>query len=157
MRFSGRTLFTIVIGLVLLGALLKALQWPLRTSILIYFICGICLLLVIVELYREMRARPSEETGGSGMDVPLFAGGEASRDLLAWGWLLGLLLGIWLIGFVVAVPLFTLLFSKVHGARWRVSLFLAALAFGTLYGLFGMVINVPWPEPFILTLALHKI
>jgi hypothetical protein len=99
-----------------------------------------------------LRAEPAEDYEGSGMDVPLFSEGAMSRDLLAWGWLLGLLLSIWLFGFMVSVPVFTFLFSKLYGARWYISLLLAALAFGMLYGLFGMVIQVPWPEPLVLRL-----
>ena len=152
MRFRPRNIFTLFIGLLLLGALYKALQWPMRASILIYFICGICLILVMVELYRELRPRVSENNEGSGMDVPLFSEGAMSRDLLAWAWLLGLLLAVWLVGFMVSIPLFAFLFSKIYGARWWISILLAVTAFAMLYGLFGMVIHVPWPEPFIVRL-----
>lgn len=150
MRFSGRSLFTLFITLMLLGALYKALQWPMRASILIYFLCGICLLLALVELYAQLFSGAAENNEGSGMDTPLMEGGDISRDLLIWGWLLGLLLAIWLFGFMVSIPLFTFLFSFIHGARWHLALILAACAFGMLYGLFDMVISVPWPEPFIL-------
>lgn len=153
MKVRGKTVFTMIIGLILLGAFIMALRWPLRTSILIYFICGICLVLLFIELYQEIQgAVTTEKAGGSGMDVPLFKGGEISRDVLAWAWLIGLLLAIWFIGFKIAVPLFVFLFSKIHGARWYLSLFLAFISFGMLYGLFDMVIHVPWPEPLILSI-----
>ena len=74
------------------------------------------------------------------------------RTLVFWGWLLGLFLGIWLVGFSVAMTLFAFLYSQLHGGRWYWSLFIAFLCFAITYGLFELVIHSPWPEPFLLQL-----
>ena len=153
MKFRARSLFTVFMGLVFLGAIISARDWPLRASILIFVLGGgVALPLIIVQLFLELQPATAKDNQGSGMDVPLFEGGERLRDLKTWGWLIGLLVAIWLIGFMVAVPFFVFAFSILYGARWYVSVFLAALAFGLLYGIFDIVVHVSWPEPFILRL-----
>jgi hypothetical protein len=151
MKFRGRSIFTILIGLLFVGALINARSWPIRASILIFVLGGgVALPLIIIMLYMELR--PEEGNESSGMDVPLFKGGEPFRDLKTWGWLFGLLIGTWLLGFMAAVPIFTFVFSFIYGARWYTSIFLAAGTLGLLYGLFDLVVNVSWPEPFLLSL-----
>jgi hypothetical protein len=153
MKFRARSLFTVFMGLVFFGAIISARDWPLRASILIFVLGGgVALPLIIVQLFLELQPATAKDNQGSGMDVPLFEGGERLRDLKTWGWLIGLLVAIWLIGFMVAVPFFVFAFSILYGARWHVSVFLAALAFGLLYGIFAIVVHVSWPEPFILRL-----
>ncbi len=155
MKFRARSLFTVFMGLVFLGAIISARDWPLRASILIFVLGGgVALPLIIVQLFLELQPATAKDNQGSGMDVPLFEGGERLRDLKTWGWLIGLLVAIWLIGFMVAVPFFVFTFSILYGARWYVSVFLAALAFGLLYGIFDIVVHVSWPEPFILRLLI---
>ena len=153
MKFKPRSLFTLFMGLIFISAIISARSWPLRASILIFVLGGmVALPLIIAQLVLELRAGTSKAGRDSGMDVPRFEGGERFRDLETWGWLLGLLVAVWLIGFMVAVPLFVFAFSIVHGARWYVSVFLAAMAFGLLYGIFDVVVHVSWPEPFVLKL-----
>lgn len=151
MKFRGRSIFTVFIGLLFVGALINALSWPIRASILIFVLGGgVALPLIIITLYMELR--PEGGNTSSGMDVPLFEGGERFRDLKTWGWLFGLLIGTLLIGFMAAVPVFVFVFSFIYGARWYTSIFLAVGTLGVLYGLFDFVVNVSWPEPFLLSL-----
>ena len=127
------------------------LLWLLGSLSLVMFIGTIIALpLIITQLVLELRSGTLRHSPTSGMDVPQFEGGERFRDLKTWGWLVGLLVAVWLIGFMVAVPLFVFVFSIIHGARWYVSVFLSAMAFGLLYGIFDVVVHVSWPEPFVL-------
>lgn len=153
MGFPKRSIFTVFICLVFLGALISALHWPLRASVMVFVLGGgVALPIVILQLYLELKAgNTGLGNASSGMDVPLFQEGERTRDIKTWCWLFGLLFGTWFIGFRLALPLFAFVFSKLHGARWYVSLLLGALAFVLLYSLFDMVINVSWPKPFLFT------
>ena len=124
-----------------------------RTNLcfLIFVLGGLVALpLIFTQLVLELRSGTSRQSQASGMDVPQFEGGEHFRDLKTWGWLVGLLVAVWLLGFMVAVPLFVFVFSIIHGARWYISVFLSAMAFGLLYGIFDVVVHVSWPEPFVL-------
>jgi hypothetical protein len=68
------------------------------------------------------------------------------RTLEMMGWVLAFFLGIWLLGFSVAVPVLTFVYLKA-GARegWLPSLGLAAAAYAFFYGLFDYGLHVPFP------------
>ena len=62
-------------------------------------------------------------------------------------WIVGLFLAIGLFGFVVAVPMFVLLYLKLQGGeKLGLSLKCGAAMALLLIGVFHLVLNVPWPE-----------
>jgi hypothetical protein len=62
-------------------------------------------------------------------------------------WIVGLFAAVRLVGFVVAVPLFVLLYLKFQGDEnlWLSLKCSAAMAL-LLVAVFHLVLNVPWPE-----------
>jgi len=61
---------------------------------------------------------------------------RAEREQRLLPWVLSLLAGVYLFGFLVATPFFTLLWLKVRArAGWRLSALMAAGLWGLLYGL----------------------
>lgn len=156
MRFQSRSFFTLALLIMLVAAVLLALRWPLRASILILLLGGAGAIVLGVQLYKEVFTRNPSEDQGSGMDVSAGEGQkgrEASRRTMAiWAWLIVLSLGIWLIGFRAAIPIFAFLYSLLNGGRWYWSLFIGFLSFAILYGVFELVIRAPWPEPYLMQL-----
>ncbi|MFQ5827499.1 MAG: tripartite tricarboxylate transporter TctB family protein [Dehalococcoidia bacterium] len=154
MKLKPHEAFTLVIGLIFAGAVLVSLGWSLRASVIILVLGGIAVVLAMVQLALDLRRRGGDRTQERpAFDVPI---DELSDPRLArrrvleiWGWLLGLFAAIHVIGFLVAVPLFTVAFTKLYRASWFVSLALAAVAWGFLYGLFDQVMHVPWPDPLL--------
>jgi hypothetical protein len=147
--------FTLVIGLIFAGAVLVSLGWSLRASVIILVLGGIAVVLAMVQLALDLRSRSG---GGHTQERPAFDVPIAElsdprlarrRVLEIWGWLLGLFAAIHVIGFLVAVPLFVVTYSKLYRASWFVSVALAAVAWGFLYGLFDQVMHVPWPDPLL--------
>jgi hypothetical protein len=60
------------------------------------------------------------------------------------GWLIGLILAIWLVGFLISIPAFVLLFLKFRsGEKWVSTL---CVTFGTwlfIYGVFVVALKLP--------------
>ena len=83
---------------------------------------------------------------------PRFVGEEdpsviRGRSLEIWAWLVGFLIVILTIGMLIAIPLFSFLYLKVHAhERWPVSLIIPLLVGSFMYGLFEMVLHTPWIE-----------
>ena len=156
MNFPRHSYFTLSLLIIMLSAVIYALRWPYRTSILILILGGIAVILFAVQLCKEVFLEESREKISSGMDVVVSEsqkGKEATKRILVfWGWLVGLSLGIWLIGFLAAMTLFAFLYPLLNGGRWYWSLFIAFLCFAITYGLFEKVIHAPWPDPFLLQL-----
>jgi hypothetical protein len=79
---------------------------------------------------------------------PGAAGAEARRRALALlGWGVGLLAGVWILGFPAGTALFVLLYLKLQaGEGWGLALGLTGLAGLLCWGLFDRVLRVPFPE-----------
>ena len=73
-------------------------------------------------------------------------------------WCFALVLGIWLLGFILSVPLFVLSYLKIHREKWPLSLTLCVLVFVFLKGFFTMVLKVHLYQGYIPELLMrHEI
>ena len=154
-RGLERILFTFIVGLVPVMALIVAKDWPVRASIVILFLGSIGVVLGFVQLVFDCKGlRQGADAQRPTFDVEALQHESPWGSLEIWGWLLGLFAAIHLIGFLAALPLFVFLYAKVYGARWTTAVILAATTFGFLYGVFEQVLHVPWPEP-LLRLLFH--
>lgn len=91
-------------------------------------------------------------------DTPQLTRTGTSRSYLAgmvdvWSWFLSLLVGIWLIGFHVSVPIFGALYAKLHGGRWLASIIVGLILLVVMEGVFSGLMNTPWPRPAILDIV----
>ena len=74
------------------------------------------------------------------------------RTLLALAWIAGFFAAIVLLGFPVAVPLLVFLYLKVQGGEgWGLSLVFTLVVWGIFYGLFDLVLHLPFPAGLIAT------
>ena len=63
------------------------------------------------------------------------------------GWFAGGAVGVWLLGIVIALPLFILLYMLIEGKdKLWISILYGAGAFLTVWGLFEGVFKIIWPE-----------
>jgi hypothetical protein len=75
------------------------------------------------------------------------------RTAIAAGWILAFFAAIVLFGFGIAVPLFVFVYLKVQGkAGWIFSVVLTAAVWGFFYGLFDLLLHLPFPDGWIQSL-----
>jgi hypothetical protein len=156
-RFPRRSLITVsllgVFGYVIFGAVGEPLQaklFPMTVGV-------IGLALVLFQLVRELRGGlTAAGTDGAGQDDAAGAGdftitaAERTREgrlraLEQFGWLAGLLLGLWLLGFYVALPLMVALYLLRYRER---PLLVGALTVGValvVWGVFDRLLHLPFP------------
>ena len=114
---------------------------------------GLTILQLIIEQIRAHRpARPEDVSGV--MDLPVDPDTPpmevARRAGISFAWVFGLFFGIWIFGFLVAIPLFVFSYIIIMAkARWYESLFYVALILIMMLGLFHYTINIPWLIPII--------
>jgi len=79
------------------------------------------------------------------------------REIIVWGYFLGLIAGILLLGFRVAVPVFLVAFLRFQaGASWRNALLYGGLGALAMYLLFEKVLRVSLHTGFLVDLVLGR-
>lgn len=158
MRFEPRMLFTLFAAAVFGFVVVTAREWPIGTRLFPWCV-GIPMLVLslvqlAVELFRSTRSvdpqRSSVETGDLQVDWSIGTRLVIHRAAKFFGWIIGLLLGIWLLGFFVTVPLFVFLYLKLEAKEgWLLSFWLTAAALVFLIGIFEQILHTHWPQPLI--------
>lgn len=57
-------------------------------------------------------------------------------------WVIGLILGIYLVGLVIAIPIFVLVYLKVHREKWFISISISVAMFLLVWGFFDVLLHV---------------
>src|SRR5712691_2477709 len=69
-----------------------------------------------------------------------------SRGAIFFGWMVGFLISMALIGLIPTVPIFVIAFMRIEGREpWRIVLPLAAIMCVFIYFLFDQLLAIPWP------------
>ncbi len=152
-RTNPGALFTLLILLIFFGGVFTARQWQFQARLFPWTIGIPALLLCIAQLatdlFRTTESENSDDVRGL-MDLPVDRGIPVSvvvrRAINSFGWVIGFMLVIWLIGFIISVPLFVLLYLLIQA---REKLWVALVYTGSmlifLLGVFHQVLHIPWP------------
>lgn len=111
----------------------ESIMLPLAVSCLILVLSVINLVKEIIGFTRQ--AKKETTIGKSENGIYLRRFGVAS------GCIAGLMLGIYLVGFYIAVPLFALTYLKLRGQSWLGSVVFAIVMLGIVYGIFNFTLN----------------
>ena len=153
LRVNPGALFTLLILLIFFGGVFTARQWQFQARLFPWTI-GIPALLLCVaqlamDLFRTTESDNSDDVSGL-MDLPVDRSVPVSvvvhRAVNSFGWIIGFMLVIWLIGFIISVPLFVLLYLLIQAREklW-VSLVYTGAMLIFLLGVFHQVLHIPWP------------
>lgn len=142
MRNKASVALSAAITLLASWGVLAALSWPLKAK-LFPLVIGVPLGgLAIAELWLSLKTavKPTEEVDGVPRNVAL------RRAAVAAAWIAGFFAAIVLLGFVLAVPAFVLLYLRLQGREsWIFSLVFSAVVWAVFYGLFDRVLHLPFP------------
>ena len=144
------TLFFLLIFVV--GAVV-GWDWPNIAKIMPVYVAAIPgIILVLVQLYRELTGWERRRRGAGGMDMDEVSDVQLDRQTelkRTWGyfaWFIGGALGIWLLGLVIALPLLVFLYTLIEGKeKWYIALIAAACAYALVWGLFEYMLETRWP------------
>lgn len=156
MRVKPASLFLIFILVAMLGTILVSISFrefdallaPLLISVIVF-------LLAAVEFVRELRADHEDvaiKSAGSQSDGEERKSDELNRFGSAMAWICGFAVGISLLGFYIAIPVFALAYMKRKGRSAAASVIFAACLTLFIYIVFeiglksqlyrGLVLNV---------------
>jgi lipoprotein signal peptidase len=130
-----------------------ALGWPYEARLFPLTISLPVLVMLVFQVLRDLGVgKKGDNSPGAVMDLPVDRDMPVATLLrragTAFGWFFGLILGIWLIGFVPSIPLFVLLYLLIQGReKVRVALLATAAITALQLGVFDRVVHVAWLEP----------
>jgi hypothetical protein len=149
MAWNGSAVFTLVTACVFLLMIIGARNFT-GAAWVYPIVIGVPLfILTLVQLVRELKGgqkkndkiydiAPDESTS------PRVVYKKAAKFL---GWMLGLYLGIWLVGFKLAFFLFFVSFVRFDGRRsWLIALSFSALTVLVAIFFYGKIFGVHWPK-----------
>lgn len=135
-------------------AIYSAVEWPVHSRAFVMAIAFPGLVLTVVLFVRQrwwQGKKNADATLRSLGDTPLDADVPPTvarrRMVNVFAWIFALFGMIWLVGFEIAVPLFTFVYLKLQAresllASALVSLVMVAL----IVGVFDLILNVLWPK-----------
>ncbi len=137
-------IFPIVLLALLIVLAIYSLSYPFQTQLFPLVICIPVIALVLIQVVREI----SQSSGSRRQEGnPAEQGATGSRAVwrghaLIIAWMTGFLLMIYIVGFILAIPLFLFLYLKLHGSGWLRSLGLAAGMVIVIYSLFTLAMKM---------------
>jgi len=152
MRFKPSDLFTVFVILLLAAAVAIASQWVLRASIIILLLGSLGVVLATAQLVMDVfpRRRATAAPARPTMELPIFEDKNPKETLRGtfeiWGWLVGLLVLIRIIGLDLGLPVFVLAYARFYGASWRLCAILALMIGTFIFGIYDQIMHVYWPE-----------
>lgn len=145
MKIKPSSYFLIVLLVIAIVALVYGLTFPtMKAKLVPIVLSGIILVLASIELVRELRAgvKAQPKTKAESEKAEAVTKGELPRYLVGLGWMAALAAGIYLVGFLIAVPLFVVAYLKLNSRRWLISIGMAAAMAIFIYGIFIVVLRV---------------
>ena len=148
------SLFILALAVIFAAGVVTAREWPGKTALFptLIGVAG-CIMAVVLSLWTGLwggEEKAPEGPGGAAdifLDVNLRSGEALKRTFFICFWLIGIFVGTWLLGQLIALPLFVFLYLKVGSDEgWLLSLGLTAGAIAFLYGVFDQVIHASWYE-----------
>jgi hypothetical protein len=119
-----------------------------RRMPLVVILPGLTLAVVIV-IKETIKKVPALKRGevtlgetGDGMSESPAAPAETKRMFIMFGWMAFLIGMIWIVGFLITIPVYTILFMKSLKESWRLSIIFGVVGFILLYGIFVFGLNM---------------
>lgn len=157
MRVDTRALFTTTLAVGLAVAIYTARDWPVETRLLPWVLGIPGLLLALVQLTLDLRTRGRNEETKAADLIDLPADRSLPPDVVMrrvsafYGWFLGLIAGVWLFGFFIAVPVFVFLYLFARAQeKWWSALIYTAVILAFLWLVFERILRVLWPQGAVL-------
>lgn len=140
---------------------ITATQWRWDTRLFPWVVGIPALALTLWQLVSDLRgsgaAVDSEEAAPRAfVDVPVDQTIPETvrheRTLKAMAWILGFVAGLWLLGFLIAIPLFVFFYLKWEArAAMPMAILLALATELFIWGVFDAIMHMAWPEAALFT------
>lgn len=149
LRLSWPTVFDLVVITIVICALWESRSFTFNAGLFPWTIGFSVLALAMVQFIRDFfvgtESRNADDRWAEAR-LQLPTNVVHRRTAGIFGWIIGCFVAIWLLGFSIGVPLFTFVKLKFSGReKLSLTLVMTACAWALVYGLFQLVLKVPFP------------
>lgn len=145
--------FLLLVLVAFVYLLIVSRNWPTSAALLPTVAAGTGLPLLLIHIYRRFRAvsGPQRQILDIGFNEEGLSGEEVRRrSIQMLGSMVALFVGIWLVGFHIALPLYLFLYMIKWGeASVLAATITAGIFLAILFGLYDNVLHISWNEPVI--------
>jgi hypothetical protein len=145
-RFDRVTAFSVAMAVVAAWGLWEGRHFGPRAGLFPWAVGIPTLVLAIVQLARDFTGRrpaPQASEEEPAPDVPSEV--ARRRTAMMFAWIVGYLVGIWLLGFSLATLAMSFFYLKAGREGWVMTVVLSLFNFAFIYGIFELGLAVPFP------------
>jgi len=154
LTFNINAALTLAFLMVFVYVIITSWNWPFIARLMPVYVAAIPgILLASSQLFRDVTDWEGRTGPAKGVEMDETAMGgelerrvEITRTVTFFGWFAGAAVLVWLLGIVVGLPIFVLLYTYIDGReKWWMSLLMGVSAFVLVWGLFEGIFEVLWP------------
>ena len=148
LRFDSKTLFSVVVVVIVALALWQSRNFGYRAGLFPWAIGIPTLVLALLQLNKDVTGRKKPRAAAAweaALDIAPYLATRRTLAIIAWT--VGFFVMIWLLGFTYAVPVVMILYLKFAAQeKWPMTLIVTFFTWLFFHGLFERALNVPFPE-----------
>ena len=143
-------LFYLILLIGLAAAFVTTLGYPSRARlfpIIVISLCGGFVLWALVKMFIALnKALSLKEYRQKNEKAPEPDEGYRRQFFFAFAWIGAFILLVWLLGFVVGLPLFVFAYIKTYEEGWRWAIISTIIMFLIVYVVFAVLLKIPLYE-----------
>lgn len=158
MKLRPAALFSLVALIFFCVFVYTAQEWRMQARLYPWAIGIPMLILAVIQFVLDLKGVKAKESSDAPMDFQFQGQKEIAPELVRqrtitmFSWMFGFFFLIYLLGYVVAIPLMVFTYLKFQSNEsWGLSTTLTVIAFIFFYSLFVKLLNLPFPEGMIQT------
>jgi len=160
LKLRPQAIFSLVILVFFCVFVYEAKEWRMQARLYPFAIGIPMLIFAVVQFILDLKGvKAKQSSDGAPMDFQ-FTGQKdmdpalvKKRTIVMFSWMFGFFAMIWLVGYVVAIPLMVFTYLKFQSNEsWVLSTTLTVFAFVFFYALFVRLLNLPFPDGFVQTM-----
>lgn len=153
MKFRPAALFSLIVLIFFCVFVYEAKEWRMQARLYPFAIGIPMLIFAIVQFILDLKGvKAKQSADGAPMDFQFQQTDVSPQDvrkrtITMFAWMFGFFAMIWLVGYVIAIPLMVFCYLKFQSNEsWRLSVTLTVIAFLFFYFLFVRLLTLPFPD-----------
>ena len=154
MKLRPAALFSLIVLIFFCVFVYEAKEWRMQARLYPFAIGIPMLIFAIVQFILDLKGVKAKQSSSDGAPMDFqFQQTDVSpedvrkRTITMFSWMFGFFAAIWLVGYVIAIPLMVFGYLKFQSnERWGLSIMLTVIAFVFFYALFVRLLNLPFPD-----------